>query len=63
MNDVIYQKLMQSLHLYEEMNQNLSMEIETLTTIVKENRETLEKERQDYDLSLRIIRELEEMRY
>lgn len=63
MGDIIYEKLMQSLHLYEEMNQDLSMEIENLITLVKENRETLEKERQDYELSLRIIRELEELGY
>jgi hypothetical protein len=61
MGDTIYEKLLQSLRIYEEMNRDLSLEIENLTSIVKENREVLQKERQDCDASLRIIRHLEEM--
>ncbi|MCL4345862.1 MAG: hypothetical protein M1375_03425 [Candidatus Thermoplasmatota archaeon] len=61
MGDAIYEKLLQSLRIYEEMNRDLSLEIENLTSIVKENREVLQKERQDCDASLRIIMHLEEM--
>jgi hypothetical protein len=61
--DIIYEKLMQSLKLYQEMNHDLSMEIENLTSMVRENNEALQKERQDYDFSVRIIKELQEMKY
>ena len=63
MVDIIYEKLMQSLKLYQEMNHDLSMEIENLTSMVRENNEALQKERQDYDFSVRIIKELQEMKY
>ncbi len=63
MVDIIYEKLMQSLKLYQEMNHDLSMEIENLTSMVRENNEALQRERQDYDFSVRIIKELQEMKY
>jgi hypothetical protein len=61
--DIIYEKLMQSLKLYQEMNHDLSMEIENLASMVRENNEALERERQDYEFSEKIMKKLQEMKY
>ena len=63
MVDIIYEKLMQSLKLYQEMNHDLSMEIENLASMVRENNEALERERQDYEFSEKIMKKLQEMKY
>ena len=63
MNDGILRKLRETIRNYAEMNEDLKLEIENLTSMVTANRRILEEEKKDYELSVEIIDYLEEMKY
>jgi len=63
MNDAILRKLRETIRNYAEMNEDLKLEIENLTSMVTANRRILEEEKKDYELSVEIIDYLEEMKY
>ncbi len=63
MNDAILRKLRETIRNYAEMNEDLKLEIENLTSMVTTNRRILEEEKKDYESSVEIIDYLEEMKY
>ncbi len=63
MNDAILRKLRETIRNYAEMNEDLKLEIENLTSVVTANKSILEEEKKDYETSVEIIDYLEEMKY